>query len=83
MRTYLVLQAKARAWRADPEVKEAMAAAGVPDLSRPTLAPGETLADLLSDRSAYEDFDAEAAGNRPTNIERLDQLALDHIFGVR
>ena len=83
MRTYLVLQAKARAWRADPEVQEALAAAGVPDLSRPTLAPGETLAGLLSDRSAYEDFDAETAGNRATNIERLDQLALDHIFGVR
>jgi len=47
MRTYLILQAKARAWRADPEVAEAMAAAGVPELSRPTLAPGETLADLL------------------------------------
>jgi xylose isomerase len=83
MRTYLVLQAKARAWRADPEVQEALAAAGVPDLSRPTQAPGETLAGLLSDRSAYEDFDAETAGNRATNIERLDQLALDHIFGVR
>jgi xylose isomerase len=83
MRTYLILQAKARAWRADPEVREAMAAAGVPDLSRPTLAPGETLADLLADRSAYEDFDADAAGKRAVNIERLDQLALDHIFGVR
>jgi xylose isomerase len=83
MRTYLILQAKARAWRADPEVQTALAAAGVPDLSQPTLAPGETLADLLGDRSAYEDFDAEAAGKRPVNIERLDQLALDHIFGVR
>jgi xylose isomerase len=83
MRTYLILQAKARAWRADPEVAEAMAAAGVPDLSQPTLAPGETLADLLADRSAFEDFDTETAGNRATNIERLDQLALDHILGVR
>ena len=83
MRTYLILQAKARTWRADPEVQEALAAAGVPELSRPTLAPGETLADFLNDRSAYEDFDADAAGLRAVNIERLDQLALDHIFGVR
>jgi xylose isomerase len=60
-----------------------MAAAGVPELSRPTLAPGETLADLLGDRSAYEDFDAEAAGKRATNVERLDQLALEHLLGVR
>ena len=28
----------------------------------PTLGDGETLADLLADRSAYEDFDPEAAG---------------------
>jgi xylose isomerase len=83
MRTYLILEAKAKAWRADPEVRQALADAGVPDLSRPTLAAGETLADFLGDRSAYEDFDAEAAGNRAVNIERLDQLALDHIFGVR
>ncbi len=83
MRTYLILQAKAKAWRADPEVADAMAAAGVPDLSRPTLAPGETLADLLNDRSAFEDFDTETAGKRATNIERLDQLALDHLLGVR
>jgi xylose isomerase len=83
MRTYLILQAKARAWRSDPEVAQALADAGVPELSVPTLAPGETLAELLKDRSAYEDFDAKAAGDRATNIERLDQLALDHIFGVR
>jgi xylose isomerase len=83
MRTYLILQAKAKAWRADPEVADAMAAAGVPDLSRPTLAAGETLADLLNDRSAFEDFDTETAGKRATNIERLDQLALDHLLGVR
>ena len=83
MRTYLILEAKAKAWRADPEVRQALADAGVPDLSRPTLGAGETLADFLGARSAYEDFDAEAAGNRAVNIERLDQLALDHIFGVR
>jgi xylose isomerase len=83
MRTYLILRAKARAWRADPEVAAALEAAGVPELSVPTRAPGESLAELLADRSAYEDFDPEAAGQRATNIERLDQLALDHLLGVR
>jgi len=83
MRTYLILRAKARAWRADPEVREAMAAAGVPDLSQATLGAGESFSDLLNDRSAFEDFDVEAAGRRATNIERLDQLALEHILGVR
>ncbi len=83
MRNYLVLREKARAFRADPEVQEAMAAAGWPSLATPTLGPGETLAELLADRSAYEDFDPAGAGLREVNIERLDQLALDHILGVR
>jgi xylose isomerase len=83
MRNYLILREKARAFRADAEVQEAMVAAGWPSLATPTLFEGESLSDLLADRSAYEDFDPDAAGLREVNIERLDQLALDHIFGVR
>jgi xylose isomerase len=83
MRNYLILKEKARAFRADPEVQEAMVAAGWPSLAMPTLGPGETLTELLADRSAYEDFDPAAAGIREVNIERLDQLALEHILGVR
>jgi len=83
MRNYLILKEKAAAFRNDPEVQEAMVAAGWPALATPTLAPGETLEDFLSDRSAYEDFDAAASGLREVNIERLDQLAMDHILGVR
>jgi xylose isomerase len=83
MRNYLILKEKAKAWRADPEVKDAMAAAGWPSLSQSTLFPGETLEAFLSDKSAYEDFDPAAAGLREVNIERLDQLALEHIMGVR
>jgi xylose isomerase len=83
MRNYLILKEKARAFRADPEVQAAMSAAGWPSLATPTLAPGETLSQLLADRSAYEDFDPVASGLREVNIEFLDQLALEHIFGVR
>jgi xylose isomerase len=83
MRNYLVLKEKAKAFRADPEVHEAMAAAGWPSLAQPTLSAGETLEAFLSDRSAYEEFDPDAAGRREVNIERLDQLALEHIMGVR
>ena len=43
MRTYLLLKERAAAFRADPEVQEALAAARVPELARPTLAEGETL----------------------------------------
>jgi xylose isomerase len=78
MRNYLILRAKAKAYRADPDVQAALAAARVPELSRPTLAPGETLADLANDR-----FDVSAAAERGCQVERLDQLALDHLFGVR
>jgi xylose isomerase len=64
MRTYRLLRERAAAFRADPEVQEALAASRVAELAEPTLGPGETLADLLADRSAYEDFDADAAGER-------------------
>src|SRR4029077_1276607 len=45
VRHYLILREKVRAFRADPEVKAALAASGVPDLATPTLAAGETWRD--------------------------------------
>ncbi|GAA4870769.1 xylose isomerase [Saccharopolyspora cebuensis] len=78
MRNYLVLRERAAAFRADPRVQEALAAARVPELAVPTVAPGETPADLLADT----DFDVEAAAARGMHYERLDQLALDHLMGV-
>jgi xylose isomerase len=79
MRNYLVLREKASAFRADPEVQEALAASRVPELAQPTLAPGE----LLDQFRADDSFDVEAAGRRGMGYERLDQLAMDHLFGVR
>ena len=78
MRTYLILREKARAFRADPEVAEALAASRVPELATPTLSEGETLDDLAAD-----DFDVEAAGRRGYHFTRLNQLALEHLLGVR
>jgi xylose isomerase len=83
MRMYLLLKERAAAFRADPEVIEALAACRVGELSRPTLAPGETHADLLADRSAFEDFDAEAAGAPGYGFVRLNQLAIEHLIGAR
>jgi xylose isomerase len=83
MRTYLLLKERSAAFRADPEVQEALAAAGVADLSVPTLAAGETYADLLADRDAFEGFDAEAKGERSHGATRLDQLAVEHLLGAR
>ena len=78
MRTYLLLRERAAAFRADPEVAEALAVAGVADLATPTLAPGETLADL-----ADPTFDAEALGARGCGHVRLAQLAVEHLMGAR
>jgi xylose isomerase len=83
MRTYLLLKERAEAFRADPEVQEALVAAGVPDLATPTLADGESYEDLLADTSAFEDVDVEAKGERPHGAVRLDQLALEHLLGAR
>jgi xylose isomerase len=66
MRNYLALKQKAAEFRADPAVRAALRAARLDELAQPTLAPGETLAGLLADRSAYEDFDADAAAEAHT-----------------
>jgi xylose isomerase len=78
MRNFLILREKVQAFRADPDVIEALAAARVPELSQPTLGAGETLADL---RTAS--YDVEALGARGLAFEYLDQLAMDHLLGVR
>jgi xylose isomerase len=83
MQTYLLLKERAGAYRADPEVQDAMAESGVEALREPTLNAGESLADLRADRSAYEDFDADAAGRRGYRFVRLNQLALEHLLGAR
>jgi xylose isomerase len=83
MRTYLLLKARAAAFRADPEVRAAIAASKVTELATPTLAPGESYEDLLADRSAFEDFDAEAAGAIGYGYAHLDQLAIEHLLGAR
>ena len=82
MRTYLILKERARSFRADPRVQEAWAAAGIPELAQPTLAPGESWRELQLDRTAYEEFDVEAAGQRFKHYTKLDQLAMEHLLGV-
>jgi xylose isomerase len=84
MRTYLLLKERAAAFRADPEVQEALQAAKVAELAVPTLGEGETVADLVADRSAWEDFDANAyLGGKGFGFVRLQQLATEHLLGAR
>jgi xylose isomerase len=83
MRMYKLLKERAEAFRADPEVIEARAAAKVDDLATPTLAPGETIAQLLADETAFEKFDADEVGARGCGFVRLNQLAIEHLMGAR
>ncbi len=77
MRNYLILREKVRAFRSDPEVAGALAAARVPELSLPTLGEGESWREL---RAFTPDVDALA--RRGMAFERLDQLALEHLYGT-
>jgi xylose isomerase len=83
MRSYLLLRERTRAFRADPEVAEALAAVRTAELSVSTVDKGETVADLLADRSAYEDFDVEAAAARGYGYSRVNQLMVEHVLGRR
>jgi xylose isomerase len=83
MRTYLLLKERAAAWRADPEVAEALAASRVDQLAVPTLGDGESYEDLLADRSAWEDYDPDAAAQRGYGVVRLNQLAVEHLLRAR
>jgi xylose isomerase len=83
MSSYLLLKERAAAFRADPEVQEALVKSRVPELSVPTFAPGETITDFLADRSAFEDFDPDKAAERGYAFVALSQLAFEHLVGGR
>ncbi|GLX05528.1 xylose isomerase [Microbispora sp. NBRC 16548] len=78
MRTYLILKEKSKAFRADPEVQEALAASKLTELAQPTLAEGETYDDVLA-----ESIDVDEVAARGFHFTRLNQLALEHLLGVR
>ena len=80
MRNYLILRDKVQAFRADPEVAEALAAAGVPDLdAADRRAEGESLDDAARRRRTTSRRSAPAR----SAMEALDQLAMEHLLGVR
>jgi xylose isomerase len=80
MRTYLGLKEKAARWSSDSEIRHAEEEAGVAELARETVGgySAERLEELLGER-----HDLEALGARECRNERLDQLAVDLILGLR
>ncbi|XVS66824.1 xylose isomerase [Actinosynnema sp. CA-299493] len=79
MRTYKLLRERSAAFRADPEVQEALKYSGVYELAEPTLNEGESIADFLKG----EDFDPDTAAERGFGFVRLAQLATEHLLGAR
>jgi xylose isomerase len=83
MELYLMLRDRAWAFRADPEVQEALDAGRVGELSQPTLNDGETYQELLTDPGAYEKYDLEQARTQGYGFAHIQRLALQHLLGVR
>ncbi|WP_405891321.1 xylose isomerase [Streptomyces sp. NBC_01527] len=81
MRNYLILKERALAFRADPAVQEALTASRLDELAQPTAEDG--LKTLLADTTAFEEFDVTTAAERSMAFEALDQLAMEHLLGVR
>jgi xylose isomerase len=80
MKTYLILKEKAKRFDADPEIQEALKLASVPELGEPSVgAYSRSAALALRDEPA----DADALASRGYYNERLDQLVMELIMGVR
>ncbi len=77
MRTYLALAEAARRFDADAEVQAALAAASAPELGEPTVG-GDDPETLKAEAGGLDALAARGYGN-----ERLDQLAVEVLLGVR
>jgi xylose isomerase len=83
MRTYVALAERARHFDELPEVQEALAAASTGELSEPTVAAGDPGTEMtaLKAEGAPDALDALAA--RGYFNERLDQLLVEVLLGLR
>jgi len=80
MRTYLILKDKAAQWNADPEIKSIMVGIGEMNNGAPIVGKfsKEESAALLA-----HSFDRSALAAKKLPYERLDQLTMDILLGVR
>jgi xylose isomerase len=81
MRTYLILKEKAAKFNADAAIQELLAEINADDGSMDTLR-GAYSAEKAAALKAY-DFDRVALGARGMKYERLDQLTVELLLGVR
>jgi xylose isomerase len=80
MRTYLILKDKAARWNQDPEIKALLAEISEKKASSPwpSSYSKDTAAQLLS-----HSFDRIGMSSKGLQYERLDQLTMDILLGVR
>src|SRR5512137_79593 len=81
MKTYLVLKEKAARWNADPEIQAVMAEINADDGSMAAYFGKYTPA--RADALKAQPFDRAAIASRGLKYERLDQLTIDLLLGVR
>jgi len=81
MRTYLILKEKAAQWNQDTEIQALLAEINADDGSmKPFQGPfSSTKAAAIK----AHDFDRQALGRRPLPYEKLDQLTMELLLGVR
>jgi xylose isomerase len=81
MRTYLILKEKGRQFNADPEIQALLSQINADD---GTMSPyqGAYSADKASALRAHT-FDRESLGQRGLAYERLDQLTVELLLGIR
>jgi xylose isomerase len=77
MRTYLILRERARQWNADGEIQAILASL---DSTAPAFS---TYSKRLRDTLLATVFDREAVARRGLGYERLDQLTMEVLLGVR
>ncbi|MEO0966247.1 MAG: xylose isomerase [Planctomycetota bacterium] len=81
MRTYKILEAKAKAFKADKQVQKLIKSFQRSHKGLEALA-GEYTAGHAADLLA-RDFDRSRIAGKPLPYEQLDQLVFDHLMGVR
>ena len=84
MRNYLIFKERSKVFRADPAVQQALRNSRVSEISIPTLNPGENYNELIADQSSFEEFNTDEYFNgKGFAFVRLNQLALEHLLGVK
>jgi xylose isomerase len=81
MRSYLIYKEKAQRWNADKDIQALVAEIGnVPTAGLPTVGPYAP--ELAAALKGYS-FDRAALGARGLGYEKLDQLTIEVLLGVR